>query len=164
MADALKYCVISSPIGPLRLVSNGEALVRVEFAGKHGTDGREGRDSVVDQAARELREYFDGERHEFDIKLEAAGTDFQRQVWAALRGIPFGETRSYRDIAEGIGRPGAVRAVGAANGANPLPIVVPCHRVIGANGTLTGFGGGLDTKRQLLALEGLGDLFDQVPA
>lgn len=164
MADTLNYCEIVSPIGMLRLVSNGEALVRVEFQGQHGNDGKKARDAVLDQAERELREYFEGDRQRFDVVLDATGTRFQQQVWTALRDIPYGETRSYRDIAEDIGKPRAVRAVGAANGANPLPIVVPCHRVIGSNGTLTGFGGGIDTKRRLLALEGLGDLFDQAIA
>ncbi len=161
MAEILKYCVLSSPIGPLRLVSNGRALVAVEFAGKHGSDGVAGSDPVLEQAAAELQEYFEGRRREFDVAVDTDGTAFQQEVWRALRGIPYGVTCSYGDIADRIGRPKAVRAVGAANGRNPVPIIVPCHRVIGSNGTLTGFGGGLDTKRQLLALEGAGDLFDQ---
>lgn len=160
MADPLKYTVVSSPIGPLRLLSNGKALVRVEFAGRHGDDGVEMRDAVLDQAERELREYFEGRRQAFDVPVTTEGTVFQQQVWDALRGIPYGELRSYRDVATSIGKPAAVRAVGAANGRNPVPIIVPCHRVIGSNGTLTGFGGGLETKRRLLALEGRGDLLD----
>ena len=101
-----------------------------------------------------MAEFFAGKRREFDLPLAAVGTEFQRQVWDGLREIPFGETISYGELALRIGRPRALRAVGAANGANPLPIVVPCHRVIGANGKLTGFGGGLDIKRRLLTLEG----------
>jgi methylated-DNA-[protein]-cysteine S-methyltransferase len=102
----------------------------------------------------QLQEYFAGERSHFDLLLNGAGTDFQQSVWSALARIPFGEVRSYGDIAREIGRPKAVRAVGAANGRNPLPIIVPCHRVIGSNGSLTGFAGGLDIKKKLLALEG----------
>jgi methylated-DNA-[protein]-cysteine S-methyltransferase len=106
-----------------------------------------------------LLEYFAGQRRQFELPLAAAGTAFQRQVWDALAAIPWGELRSYADIARAIDRPTAVRAVGAANGRNPLPIVVPCHRVIGSNGSLTGFAGGLGIKRQLLKLEGsLGEL------
>lgn len=160
MADPLNYIVLPSPIGPLRVLSDGRALVRVEFAGRHGEDGVEARDTVLDQAERELREYFDGGRRAFDVPVATEGTLFQQQVWEALRGIPYGELRSYRDVAVAIGKPAAVRAVGAANGRNPVPIIVPCHRVIGSNGTLTGFGGGLETKRRLLALEGRGDLLD----
>jgi methylated-DNA-[protein]-cysteine S-methyltransferase len=160
MADTLKYCIVSSPIGPLRLLSNGKGLVRIEFPGRHESDGVAARDGVLDQAARELEEYFAGRRHDFEVAVDAGGTGFQQQVWDALRGIPYGEMRSYRDIADSIGNPRAVRAVGAANGRNPVPIIVPCHRVIGSDGKLTGFAGGLETKRRLLALEGSGDLFD----
>ena len=100
-----------------------------------------------------MRAYFAGERQTFDLPLAPRGTEFQQSVWSALQQIPYGETTTYSTIAERIGRPAAVRAVGAANGANPIPIVIPCHRVIGASGSLTGFGGGLDVKRQLLAME-----------
>jgi methylated-DNA-[protein]-cysteine S-methyltransferase len=100
-----------------------------------------------------LADYFQGRRRSFDLRLRPEGTEFQRSVWQALAAIPYGETRSYADIARAIGRPSATRAVGAANGANPLPIVLPCHRVVGANGSLTGFGGGLETKKFLLNLE-----------
>jgi methylated-DNA-[protein]-cysteine S-methyltransferase len=109
---------------------------------------------ALDEAARQLADYFKRRRRRFDLPLDPAGTPFQRRVWEALRKIPYGETRSYGEIAREIGRPDAMRAVGAANGANPLPIVVPCHRVVGADGSLTGFGGGLDVKRFLLELEG----------
>jgi len=105
------------------------------------------------ETERQLAEYFAGKRTQFDLPLDPRGTAFQKAVWRSLRQIPFGETRSYGEIASTIGAPRANRAVGAANGKNPLSIVVPCHRVIGANGALTGFGGGLETKAQLLALE-----------
>lgn len=108
---------------------------------------------LLSQAVRELEEYFAGERREFTFPTAAAGTPFQRLVWEALREIPYGETRTYGEIARRIGHPGAARAVGQANNRNPLPIVVPCHRVIGASGTLTGYAGGLDVKERLLELE-----------
>jgi methylated-DNA-[protein]-cysteine S-methyltransferase len=104
-------------------------------------------------AARQLTEYFAGQRTEFDLPLEMAGTDFQRRVWAALREIPYGETVSYGELARGLGQASASRAVGLANGKNPFAVVVPCHRVVGSDGSLTGYGGGLDRKRFLLALE-----------
>ena len=107
------------------------------------------------EAERQLREYFGGERESFSVPLRLVGTAFQLSVWQALKKIPYGRTRSYREIARSIGRPTATRAVGAANGQNPLPIFVPCHRVIGSNGSLTGFGGGLDVKLALLRLEGV---------
>jgi len=151
----MKYCVIDSPIGSLRLVSDGEKLVRVEFPEFHQDDGEPGQDPVLVSCARQLAEYFRGERQHFDLPLGAQGTEFQRSVWGALSRIPHGETRSYRDIAQAIGKPSAVRAVGSANGRNPLPIVVPCHRVIGADGSLTGFAGGLQAKTCLLQLEGV---------
>tara|TARA_B110000503_G_scaffold21267_1_gene32277 strand:- start:62 stop:478 length:417 start_codon:yes stop_codon:yes gene_type:complete len=113
-------------------------------------------DSGFKQAEDQLNEYFEGERQQFDLKMRPSGTPFQLSVLAALQEIPFGQTRTYRDIAERIGRPKAVRAVGTANGRNPLPIVIPCHRVIGADGTLTGFGGGLPAKSFLLELESVG--------
>jgi methylated-DNA-[protein]-cysteine S-methyltransferase len=109
---------------------------------------------IAIEAARQLRAYFAGELREFDLPLDLHGTDFQRRVWRELQRIPYGETRSYSQIAAAIGAPQAVRAVGAANGANPIPIVVPCHRVIGAGGKLVGYGGGLPLKQRLLALEG----------
>ena len=155
MADTTHYMIIDTPIGRLRLVSDGSALLRVEFQGQHGKDGTAGSDAVLAQASRQLDEYFAGRRQHFDLPLGADGTAFQQTVWSALQAIPYGELRSYRDIAETLGKPKAVRAVGAANGRNPLPIVVPCHRVVGSNGKLTGFAGGRECKRRLLALEGL---------
>jgi O-6-methylguanine DNA methyltransferase len=105
------------------------------------------------RTSHRIVEYLNGARREFDLPLDLRGTEFQRRVWATVAGIPYGETRTYADIARAIGKPKAVRAVGAANGANPLPLVVPCHRVLGSDGSLTGYGGGLDVKRQLLEME-----------
>ena len=155
MSHTTNYQYIDSPIGKLRLVSDGLALLSIEFEGMHGTGGLEQSDDILKQTAQQLAEYFSGRRREFSLPLGAAGTAFQQQVWSALRQIPFGELRSYRDIATVIGNNKAVRAVGAANGRNPIPIVVPCHRVIGSNGSLTGFAGGLAAKRALLELEGI---------
>ena len=146
---------VSTPIGDLQLVSDGQSLVKIAFPGQHQQDeGASKADAALAAAARQLGEFFNGQRRHFDLPLAPSGTQFQREVWSQLAKIPYGEVRSYRDIAAAIGRPTAVRAVGAANGRNPLPIVVPCHRVIGADGSLTGFAGGLERKRQLLVLEG----------
>jgi methylated-DNA-[protein]-cysteine S-methyltransferase len=153
----LHYQYLDSPLGQLRLLSNGEALVRIQFPNQFSeNDDTEPAtsDGVLQQTCQQLREYFEGDRNCFDLPLAASGTEFQHSVWSALKDIPFGELRSYRDIAQAIGRPAAVRAVGAANGRNPLPIIVPCHRVIGSNGALTGFAGGLPAKCLLLQLEG----------
>lgn len=154
MADTINFQYLNSPLGRLRLVSNGAALLRIEFDGQHGRDGKEQSDPVLEQTARQLAEYFAGSRKHFTLKLGAEGTAFQNSVWQALEAIPYGELRSYQDIADSIGKHRAVRAVGAANGRNPIPIVVPCHRVIGSNGRLTGFAGGLPAKQLLLELEG----------
>jgi methylated-DNA-[protein]-cysteine S-methyltransferase len=157
---------LESPCGPLLcVVDEAGAVVRIEF-GK-GRDSQKitekmrghGIEVIEDPArtaglSRQLEEYFAGERREFDLPLAPEGTPFERSVWDELRRIPFGETRSYGEIARAIGRPSASRAVGRANGANPIPIVVPCHRVIGADGSLTGFGGGLEAKSRLLEIEG----------
>ncbi|HSA57521.1 MAG TPA: methylated-DNA--[protein]-cysteine S-methyltransferase [Gemmatimonadaceae bacterium] len=145
-----------SPVGGLTLVSEAGALVACEFEGR--TDSRsmrrhDGPDPVLDLARRELDAFFAGTLREFTVPVDPRGTDFQRRVWSALRAIPYGKTTSYGAIAVQVGAPDAVRAVGAANGANPIPIIIPCHRVIGANGSLTGFGGGLERKRFLLELE-----------
>ena len=157
----MNYQFLDTPIGRLRLVSNGAALVRIEFEGHYSTAAGDEAvsDAVLEACADQLRDYFAGTRDHFDLPLAPAGTEFQRAVWAVLSAIPHGELRSYRDIAIAIDKPAAVRAVGAANGRNPLPVVVPCHRVIGSDGSLTGFAGGLGIKRQLLELEGsLGEL------
>lgn len=149
------YTVLDSPIGRLTLSSDGEALTGLHMEPyEPALDWR--RDPApFKQATDQLDAYFAGERRTFDFPLAPAGTPFQMSVWKALRSIPYGEVRSYGQIAHEIGNPKAVRAVGRANGSNPIAIVVPCHRVIGANGTLTGFGGGIDRKVRLLALEGL---------
>jgi methylated-DNA-[protein]-cysteine S-methyltransferase len=148
--------LLATPIGTLRLVSDGESLIGIEFEGRYGSGAGvlAGSDPALDACARQLSEYFAGSRRSFDLPMAPVGTVFQRSVWAALAAIPYGELHSYRDIARAIGRPAATRAVGAANGRNPLPIVVPCHRVVGSDGSLTGFAGGLEIKRQLLQLEG----------
>jgi methylated-DNA-[protein]-cysteine S-methyltransferase len=146
---------INSPLGSLQLLSDGDHLTAINFPGRHSeAPDSASPDSVLLAARTQLEEYFVGRRQRFDLPLAASGTPFQQSVWQALAAIPWGEVRSYRDIACAIGKPKAVRAVGAANGRNPLPIVVPCHRVIGADGSLTGFGGGLPLKVQLLTLEG----------
>ena len=151
------YCYLESPIGDLLLAGESDALCVIGFP-----EGSRRRDPEPDwifnekpfaEACRQLGEYFAGKRREFELPLKKSGTPFQVQVLDALEEIPYGETVSYADIAERVGRPKAVRAVGAANGRNPLPIVIPCHRVIGKGGDLVGFGGGLDTKEALLRLE-----------
>lgn len=153
MSKPLNYQYLKTPVGSLRLVSNGHALLRIEFENHRGTDGQQCDDAVLTETACQLKQYFAGRRRSFSLPLAASGTQFQRQVWTALEKIPFGEVRSYQDIASAIGNPKAVRAVGAANGRNPIPIIVPCHRVIGSNGRLTGFAGGLPAKQRLLELE-----------
>jgi methylated-DNA-[protein]-cysteine S-methyltransferase len=158
--NAVRYSVMPSPIGELLLTGDGDALTGVSFASnKRGqprtaVPARWVRDDAALAAARtQLDEYFAGERVEFDLPLAPAGSPFQRRVWALLRAIGYGQTASYGDIARRLGQPNAARAVGLANGSNPIPVIVPCHRVIGADGSLTGFGGGLDRKRWLLAHE-----------
>ena len=151
------YCYIETPIGELLLAGDAEALSIIGFP--QGTMRRDPEsDWIYNEApfkevSRQLLEYFDGKRKSFDVPLALSGTEFQVSVLEALQAIPYGETTSYGAIAKQIGRPKAVRAVGAANGRNPIPIIVPCHRVIGSGGDLTGFGGGLDTKAELLRLE-----------
>ena len=153
---------MSSPVGTLTLVATDEGLAGILWENDWPNraplrvGARDDSHPVLIEAERQLNEYFSGRRREFALELDVEGTPFQRKVWNALRTIPFGETRSYGDIARQIGNPGAMRAVGAANGRNPVSIVVPCHRVIGSTGKLTGFGGGLDAKARLLALEGAG--------
>ena len=145
--------VVDSPIGPLGLIASDVALEGVVFDGRRIRS--EGSASVLDEAARQLAAYFEGDLVTFDLPLALDGTDFQRQCWLALATIPYGQTVSYGEQARRIGLGSdKARAVGAANGSNPLPIVLPCHRVIGADGSLTGFGGGLQVKRFLLEHEG----------
>jgi methylated-DNA-[protein]-cysteine S-methyltransferase len=142
--------IIDSPVGPLRLRADDHALLEVAFA--KGAPERSAH-PILRLAGAELAAYFAGKLTRFEVPLDAVGTEFQRAVWRALLEIPFGETRSYADIAVRIGRPAAVRAVGAANGRNPIAIVIPCHRVIGSDGSLTGYGGGEPRKRWLLSHE-----------
>ncbi|MEJ0084518.1 MAG: methylated-DNA--[protein]-cysteine S-methyltransferase [Pseudomonadota bacterium] len=150
---------IESPVGELRLFASDAGLAAILWRDEPGLHLRSGAvvtagaHPVLTETERQLREYFGGERRAFDLVLDFHGTDFQRQVWSALLTIPYGETRTYAQVATLIGHPTAIRAVGAANGRNPISIVAPCHRVIGSNGTLTGFGGGLENKARLLALE-----------
>jgi len=153
------YRYIGTPLGQLLLAGDANGLALIGFPqgkGRVDVEGEWQRDSgcFID-VELQLQQYFDGQRRDFDLKFAPTGTIFQMEVLDALRTIPFGETRSYLEIARQVGRPKAVRAVGAANGRNPLPIVIPCHRVIGADGSLTGFGGGLDAKLFLLELEGI---------
>lgn len=162
--------LVDSPVGPLFLAADEAGLRAIEFRdNRHPVkrDGEwiEGDNAVLRKAAQQLGEYFAAKRRDFDLPLSPHGTQFQRSVWKTLATIPYGETISYAELAQRVGKPSASRAVGAANGRNPLPIVLPCHRVIGADGSLTGFGGGLPTKQYLLKLEGAvpadaGNLFD----
>lgn len=149
------YMGMRSPIGRLTLTSDGNALTGLHMAPYEAESDWRKDPGPFDDAIEQLESYFAGERRTFELALAPVGTPFQLSVWKQLRVIPYGQVRSYGDIARKIGNPKAVRAVGRANGANPIAIVVPCHRVIGANGTLTGFGGGIDRKVRLLALEGL---------
>jgi len=152
--ETLFFSQVTSPIGPLTLVVSEVGVVRVEFgvstmSGSHLIESRE----MTAACYTELEEYFAGERRQFTVPLDIRGTEFQKQCWRALLDIPYGQTRSYADIARAVGRPHAFRAVGMANHSNPIAIIVPCHRVLGSNGSLTGYGGGLDLKRKLLDLE-----------
>jgi methylated-DNA-[protein]-cysteine S-methyltransferase len=154
---AMIYSYVDSPVGQLLLAGSAGVLKLISFSSGGKTRSAEV-DWVRDDAAfseikRQLEEYFGGRRRHFDLPMAADATPFQARVLEALRAIPYGETRSYRDIAVAVGNPKAVRAVGGANGNNPLPIVIPCHRVIGSSGALTGFGGGMEAKRLLLDLE-----------
>lgn len=152
-----RFVVVQSPVGDLTLTEENGALTGLYF-GRRSLKGEEGLTALLERASRQLEEYFAGKRKQFDLPLSLWGTEFQRQVWAALRDIPYGETRSYGQIAQAVGRPKAVRAVGMANHRNPISIIVPCHRVVGADGSLTGYGGGLENKKFLLALERGGSL------
>jgi methylated-DNA-[protein]-cysteine S-methyltransferase len=179
--DSVYWCRVQSPLGPVLLAATGAGLKRIAFeegepaperpeewlalagasaegaaapaADAAGSAATLPVGGILRQAARQVAEYFAGTRREFDLPLAADGNPFQQRVWALLRGIPYGQTRSYGELARHLGRPGAARAVGSANARNPLPIVVPCHRVIGADGTLTGYAGGLRLKAFLLELE-----------
>ena len=155
--DPLASGTIATPIGDLTVVASGRGVREVRWGRRPGAgDAAAGAEGVahVEQAIRELGEYFRGERPSFGVALDLRGTEFQHQVWDELARIPRGETRTYGELARAVERPSAARAVGAATGRNPAPVIVPCHRVVGANGALTGFAGGLEAKRALLAHEG----------
>jgi len=148
----MRFAVMNSPLGPLTVGSTDKGLSSVNFGTKIPSDG------IVDENANrlfmnQLSEYFQGSRTEFDVDLDFNGTPFQVSVWRALLEIPYGQTRSYGEIAKSLGKPGAARAVGMANHDNPIAVVIPCHRVIGQNGSLTGYAGGLDLKQKLLSIE-----------
>ncbi|MGV0789340.1 methylated-DNA--[protein]-cysteine S-methyltransferase [Mycolicibacterium sp. XJ2] len=154
--QAIHFRVVDSPVGPLTLAGKDTRLRHLRMVDQTYEPSREGwipDDGAFPEAVAQLEAYFAGELTEFDLELDMVGTAFQRKVWAALLTIPYGETRSYGEIARQIGAAGAFRAVGLANGHNPIGIIVPCHRVIGANGSLTGYGGGLDRKKALLDME-----------
>jgi methylated-DNA-[protein]-cysteine S-methyltransferase len=150
----VRVAACDTPVGRLALVAGDAGLRRVLWPGEAPPEGADaGPHPVLDAAATQLEEYFAGDRTAFELPLDLAGTAFQRRAWLELAAIPYGTTRSYGAQAERLGRPGAARAVGAANARNPLPIVLPCHRLVGARGALTGFAGGLEVKRALLAHE-----------
>jgi len=156
------YKKMTSPVGVLTLVATDQGLAAILW--ENDRDGRvplhlvaeDTRHPVLVETERQLNEYFAGRRTQFTVRLDVSGTPFQRRVWNAMMSIPFGETRSYAEVAKAIGRPSATRAVGAASGRNPVSIVTPCHRVVGSSGALTGFAGGLDVKKRLLTLEAPG--------
>jgi methylated-DNA-[protein]-cysteine S-methyltransferase len=155
--EAIFYTPLDSPVGPLRLSASGQGLRQIDFmTGRNpqlpDASWREDR-AFFDDIIQQLKAYFAGELQSFDLRLVPKGTAFQRAVWRQLCEIPYGETISYGELARRMGNPKASRAVGLANGSNPIPIVIPCHRVIGSNGKLVGYGGGLDVKKKLLALE-----------
>ncbi|MGW4062545.1 methylated-DNA--[protein]-cysteine S-methyltransferase [Amycolatopsis sp. NPDC004747] len=153
------HAVVDSLFGPLTLVAEGDALCGLYMVGQRHRPAEptfgvpDPGAAVFDRAETELKEYFAGQRQEFEVPLAFAGTPFQQLVWAELRKIPYGTTISYGQLADRLGKPAASRAVGLANGKNPIGIIVPCHRVVGSNGSLTGYGGGLDRKRYLLDFE-----------
>jgi methylated-DNA-[protein]-cysteine S-methyltransferase len=154
------YKIVPSPVGALKLVASNDGLAAILWENDRpgrvrlNIVGEDASHPILLETERQLKDYFAGRRKAFELKLDFAGTEFQKKVWAALLTIPFGETRSYAQIANQIGAPKAVRAVGAANGRNPISIIAPCHRVIGSGGELTGFAGGLEVKAHLLGLEG----------
>jgi methylated-DNA-[protein]-cysteine S-methyltransferase len=149
----MRYQIVDSPIGPLLLLGEGDALTGLHMEPFEIPVGARPDAAALREAEEQLGAYFDGELTEFDLALAPHGTPFQLRVWSALTQIPYGTTATYGAVAEAVGRPDAVRAVGACNGQNPIAVIVPCHRVIGADGSLVGYGGGLDRKRLLLELE-----------
>lgn len=154
--ETMQFRTVDSPVGLLTLAGKGGRLRHLRMVDQTyepNHDGWEADDALFGDAVAQLEAYFSGDLVDFDLDLELIGTEFQRRVWTALLTIPYGETRAYGEIAQQIGSRGASRAVGLANGHNPVGIIVPCHRVIGANGSLTGYGGGLERKRHLLEME-----------
>ncbi len=154
--ETLQFRSIDSPVGLLTLAGKNGRLMHLRMVDQTYEPSRDGWEcdgAAFPEAVEQLEAYFNGGLTEFDLNLDLLGTEFQRRVWTALLTIPYGQTRSYGEIARQIGSPGAFRAVGLANGHNPIGIIVPCHRVIGSNGSLTGYGGGVDRKRALLELE-----------
>ena len=147
------YYVYESPFGNIVIESDGNAITGIKTESNIKPNGEKEASTLTDITAMQLREYFAGKRKKFDVPLNPQGTEFQRSVWKALQEIPYGKTRSYKQIAKAIGNPKACRAVGMANNKNPIWILIPCHRVIGTDGTLTGYGGGLEMKKRLLNIE-----------
>lgn len=152
MASERTYFIYPTPMGRITLASDGRSLTRLAY-GAVELSGTKAPTALTNEAANQIQEYLAGKRTRFDLPLAPEGTAFQKQVWRALEDIPYGQTRSYQQVAEAIGNPRAMRAVGGANNKNPLPILIPCHRVIGANGDLVGYASGLQIKRFLLDLE-----------
>lgn len=150
--EHIYYGYYESPIGLIEIGGTANAIVSVSFVERRRDAA--GTTPLIDEAIRQMGEYFAGDRHEFEVPIELGGTDFQREVWQQLQSISYGQVVSYQDVAGALDSPGAVRAVGAANGQNPIAIIVPCHRVIGSNGDLTGYGGGIWRKEWLLKHEG----------
>lgn len=165
--QTLYYSILNSPIGKLLLVGTTEHLLEIRFENSWDesdlTDFTK-EDSLFTEAITQLNEYFTGKRKDFSLPLSPQGTDFQQKVWSELQSIPYGTTTSYGEIAKRIENPKGSRAVGLANGKNPIPIIIPCHRVIGKNGKLTGFGGGLDIKQHLLEIEKLSSFSPKIIA
>ena len=164
--ETIVWAAMKSRIGTIRVAATSRGVCKIALGKETAADffgwlkrrigdapRRPERSGIVAMALDQIVEYLNGTRHEFDLPLDVRGTEFQRSAWSAVAGIPYGQTRTYAQVAHTIGQPLAVRAVGAANGANPLPLVVPCHRVLGSDGSLTGYGGGLDVKQRLLEME-----------
>jgi O-6-methylguanine DNA methyltransferase len=164
--EMIAWAAVKSRVGTIRVAATSRGLCKVALGQETAADffgwlerrigqtpRRPERTGIVALALDQIAEYLNGTRRQFDLPLDLRGTEFQRRVWSAVAGIPYGQTRTYAQIAQAIGKPLAMRAVGAANGANPLPLVVPCHRVLGSDGSLTGYGGGLDVKQKLLEME-----------
>ena len=147
------YYAYDTELGKIVIVSDGEAITHVKHESQIDSEHKMEETALTNRAAAQIDEYLSGKRREFDVPLKPHGTDFQQSVWKALQEIPYGETRSYKQVAEAIGNPDASRAVGMANNKNPIWVMIPCHRVIGADGSLTGYGGGMDMKQKLLDVE-----------